>query len=270
MIDTLMINGVDVLSTYHMKADNTAARIKPSRDVETYHIAGRNGDVVIDKGGFNNVTLEYSCVIYENFTQNFNNLISFLYNTDGYVKIVDPSDPDHYRMGMLIDEVVPDKADDDKGTFTLPLFCKPQRFALSGENFKELEYDSSTTALYYYIQNNSGRAWDEAVYRFVLKADKTTSALLTWYTITDDKPSGMTMLSVRDDYTGNLAAGTYDYDLRYGTFKNATTGVDYTDAVNLVPSPLDLPYFVVEPGKTAKFSPGPKITLSIKTNEWEV
>lgn len=119
---------VQFVPTYHY----------PEKEYENYHIPGRNGDLVIDKGSYMNVERTYSIAkVYrqgENFVVSANKIVSWLHSASGYAKLEDSYEPEYYRMAMY-------KADGEFNDFfatataiDITFECKPQRWLKSGEN----------------------------------------------------------------------------------------------------------------------------------------
>ena len=109
--------------------DRSLNRNKPSKNVQTIKIPGRNGDLVIDYGTFDNITITYPCFIHGNFDATFTALMNKLASYKGYQKIKCSDDVQHYRMGIPIIQVAPTvKRIGEDGFFDLSFNCKPQRY----------------------------------------------------------------------------------------------------------------------------------------------
>lgn len=95
---SLVFNGVDLGKECNMFVLGKGAFGAPSRDVTQIHIPGRNGDILIDNGGWNNVDVTYSsCCILSNFRENAAKLRSYLMANPGYHELTDPYNPDEVR-----------------------------------------------------------------------------------------------------------------------------------------------------------------------------
>jgi len=110
----------------------------PERDVDTIEIPGRNGDLLIDKGRFKNITVEYTVYCYaddlETFRTQLRNFRNALSSQKGYQKLTDTFHPDEYRLGTFISgfEAEPVMFN-TVAEVVLKFDCKPQRFLFSGE-----------------------------------------------------------------------------------------------------------------------------------------
>ena len=118
----------------------------PTRQVELIDIPGRNGSLPIDKGSYNNITVEYDCFCYGTNQADFKQKISAFTNAIaskiGYQRLSDTYHSDTYRMAMFIEglEVTKVTGNENMGRFTLKFNCKPQRYLISGET--EIEVDN--------------------------------------------------------------------------------------------------------------------------------
>lgn len=106
----------------------------PRRVYRQIQVPGRNGDLLLDEGRFENIDVTYPCLIYAGFNANIEGLRNALLSQNGYVRITDSYHSDEYRLGCFTEEfsVLP-KVLGDGGTFDVTFNCKPQRFLLSGE-----------------------------------------------------------------------------------------------------------------------------------------
>lgn len=109
----------------------------PERDVDTEHVPGRNGDLVIDNGCYNNVTREYSLAIKfmpgTGFISNSEKITTWLKSTSGYARLEDSYDPDVYRLARFSSDGSLTNLYDKATFLTVQFECKPQRFLKKGE-----------------------------------------------------------------------------------------------------------------------------------------
>lgn len=130
-MNILKIDGTALSGIY---VDASLSFNKPEKDVETYRVPGRNGDLVIDYGTWHNIVISYPCYIKGNFDTAFNDLCQTLGSLKGYHKIECTNDSTHFRLGRVIVPMTPDATAYNKnGFFNLSFDCKPQRFLTSGE-----------------------------------------------------------------------------------------------------------------------------------------
>lgn len=110
----------------------------PARAVEKITIPGRNGDLLLDEGRFENIEVTYPAGTFgedqADFADTMAGIRDFLGALHGYHKLTDDYNPDEYRMasfksGLEVSPVPFQRA----GEFDLVFDCKPQRFLTSGE-----------------------------------------------------------------------------------------------------------------------------------------
>lgn len=126
-------------SDYGIYISGEATFDAPKRSVETISIPGRNGDLVIDQGRFENIVVSYPAFNFEEDLQNFRDkltgLRSGLCSKVEYQKLTDTFHPDEFRLGVYKEglEVKPIMYN-TAANFDIKFDCKPQRFLVSGED----------------------------------------------------------------------------------------------------------------------------------------
>lgn len=129
---SLVFNGVDLGKECDMFVLGKGAFGAPSRDVTQIHVPGRNGDILVDNGGWNNVDVTYSsCCILSNFRENVAKLREYLLANPGYHELTDPYNPDEVRYAEFRGPFTPEAftaKGNNAGMFDLTFNCKPQRF----------------------------------------------------------------------------------------------------------------------------------------------
>ena len=130
-------DGINSL-TYGVYITGSGVYDAPARVVEKISVPGRNGDLLIDQGRFENVILEYPAGAFgedqEDFASKMRTIRNLLCSRHGYCRLTDEYNPDEFRLaaylsGLEIKPVSFQRA----AEFTLAFDCKPQRFLLSGE-----------------------------------------------------------------------------------------------------------------------------------------
>lgn len=110
----------------------------PVRNVEFVTVPGRNGAIPIDKGSYDNITIEYPAFTFAltqtEFRKKLTDFKNAIMSQVGYQRLVDTYHPDEYRMaiyceGLEVDPIYYSRA----GSFTLKFSCKPQRYLTIGE-----------------------------------------------------------------------------------------------------------------------------------------
>lgn len=128
----LEFDGVDIGAACEMFILGKGTYGAPSRDVDQIHVPGRNGDILVDNGGWNNVTVKYpDCNILSNFGENVEKLRGHLFSNPGYHTLIDQYHPDEVRYAEFRGPFTADAhtgTGNDSGSFDLEFNCKPQRF----------------------------------------------------------------------------------------------------------------------------------------------
>ena len=176
-MNTLKINGTTLTGIY---VDAAVSFNKPAKRVSEYSIPGRNGNLVIDEGTFDNVLISYPVYEKNTFPTEFDNLVNWLASLEGYQRIECSNDPQQYRLGrFVVPETPTAKRLNKDGYYTLVFDCKPQRYLLSGEVETEITNSevviASDTAPYLF--RKSGGAQD------ITGADRLDLAKITGGTV---------------------------------------------------------------------------------------
>lgn len=106
----------------------------PSRKVEKFSVAGRNGDILIDQGVYENYIVQYSVAVIDDFKVNARDITNWLLSSNGYERLEDTYNPESYRLGSCYSSIeYVTTALNREGQATIEFDCKPQRFLLTGE-----------------------------------------------------------------------------------------------------------------------------------------
>lgn len=110
----------------------------PKRAVETVTVPGRNGDIIIDLGHYENITVEYPAYIVENSLGSFSSQLRAFRNAlssqVGYQRLTDTIHTDEYRMATFIEGFETNVIKHNTAaSISLKFNCKPQRWLTSGE-----------------------------------------------------------------------------------------------------------------------------------------
>lgn len=130
----LIFDGVDLEERFGVMVDGGGTWAKPPRDRELVHVPGRNGDLILDHGCWNNVTVEYRVLIKDGWQDRFEEFARWISRHRGYYKLEDPArHPDAYRMAEFADSIDPTLWFTTRtGVFDLTFNCKPQQFLYDG------------------------------------------------------------------------------------------------------------------------------------------
>lgn len=106
----------------------------PKRSVEYISVPGRNGDLIVDNGKWENIEVTYPAFIPYDFPEHMKEFRAELCKKLGYHRLEDTYHPDEFRLASFSDGLEPSTTQWNKGgTFDLSFNCKPQRYLKSGE-----------------------------------------------------------------------------------------------------------------------------------------
>ncbi len=132
--NTFTFGGLDS-STYGIWLSGEGTFAAPARDVKRVSVPGRNGDLIIDGGKWQNIDVTYPAYINRGFFGNFESFRSDICQKRGYQRLEDTYHPDEFRLASFTDGLSPNqfKFFYQSGKFDITFNCKPQRFLKSGE-----------------------------------------------------------------------------------------------------------------------------------------
>lgn len=135
MLGTFTYNGKNSWYDFGLYILEQPKRPIAERMRSSISIAGRNGNVIIDDGSYNNATVQYKvgfkCEQSE-YAQRAHDVIDWLYSVNTYSRLEDDFDDDCYRMA------VPASGSEIEGILamwgecTITFSCTPQSFLKSG------------------------------------------------------------------------------------------------------------------------------------------
>lgn len=133
MIHSLIFGGVNS-ADFNVYISGGGTFSAPQRDVEAVSVPGRNGDLIIDNGKWNNIEVRYPTFIPSGFEHNIEAFRSAICRKKGYQRLEDTYHPDEYRLGMLSSGIDPStKYMNQSASMDLVFNCKPQRFLKVGD-----------------------------------------------------------------------------------------------------------------------------------------
>jgi phage-related protein len=123
----------------------------PERDVEVISIPGRNGDLTLDNGRFNDIEITYPCYIVREFADRFSAFKAYLLSRRGHFRLEDDYQPEHYRKAYFKDRIEANiQIMHRVGNFGITFICDPRRFLKSGDNVNVLTSNGSLFNPTYY------------------------------------------------------------------------------------------------------------------------
>lgn len=114
----------------------------PKRKYSTVTVPGRNGDLIIDEGAWENTTRSYSVSVgslHRRYTDMVNRVTEWLHSTNTYARLEDSYEPEYYRMAVFLEAINFSNIVNQGAKATVEFNCKPQRFLKSGEEVLTLK-----------------------------------------------------------------------------------------------------------------------------------
>ena len=111
--------------------------VLPQRKFETQTVPGRNGDIVLSEGAFQNYDQEYQVFLDSKYAGGLETamprIVDWLLGHDGYQRLEDSYFPDFYRMARFDGGTQFFSFFNEYGEGTLTFSCAPEKFYRSGE-----------------------------------------------------------------------------------------------------------------------------------------
>lgn len=98
----------------------------PQRDIELVHVPGRDGDVLIDRGGWHNVNVSYT-VQFVGLPEKAPTLRQWLQGT-GYGVLHDSYQSNYFRYAVFSSKLDPEEIARNVGRMQLTFSCKPYMY----------------------------------------------------------------------------------------------------------------------------------------------
>lgn len=121
---------------YGIEVETFPSYQTPKRSYEKVHVPGRNGDLIIDSGCWENVARSYLIAIgsYEIPYHILGNLVSeWLHTTTTYARLEDSYEPEYFRLAVYLNETSMTNIYNKGSEVNIDFDCKPQRFLKTGE-----------------------------------------------------------------------------------------------------------------------------------------
>ena len=135
----------------------------PKRAVEMITIPGKDGDLTLDQGRFENIDVKYPAGCFadskEDFAEKVAQFRNVLASRFTYKRLTDTYHPDEFRLGVYRSGLEVDAVNQNRaGEFDIVFDCKPQRFLTSGEVPYDFvtSYQGLTDENSVQLQNESG------------------------------------------------------------------------------------------------------------------
>lgn len=114
-------------------ADRLTKFSAAKRKAETISIPGRNGDLTILDGSYENIPEKYKLYVSKDIKSRILAFRNHLNINTGYQRLEDTFSPGEYRMGRYLSLFEVGTSDRKNAAFEVEFDCMPQRFLKSGE-----------------------------------------------------------------------------------------------------------------------------------------
>lgn len=117
----------------------------PEKNVTTYEIPGRNGNIVVDNGTFKNAITSYDVSFLAEdgeYNSQIHKIAAWLYSPSGYAILEDSYDIEYYRMARISSSTDFENLFNKAGKATLEFDCKPQRFLKDGDKTRSINSET--------------------------------------------------------------------------------------------------------------------------------
>lgn len=159
MSEKLYFAGQDLTGTLGLSISGPGVYNAPARTGESISVPGRNGDIWVDGGSFENIDVVYPAWICDGFRDKIDLARGFLMqHSDGYYKISDSYHPSEYRLGRFAGAFdVETGTSNMTGKFNLTFNCQPQRWLNSGDEImRSSERENPSASSYPYTPDILG------------------------------------------------------------------------------------------------------------------
>lgn len=115
----------------------------PTYDQQFVSVPGRNGDVIIDNGRYNNTDVSYTCYC-KDLSANMKAVRQWLCRP-GYFKLTDTYDPLYFRYAAFASKLKVDELLKNVGKAELVFNCRPFRYSVAGQTKQTLTASGTIT-----------------------------------------------------------------------------------------------------------------------------
>ena len=131
----VVFNGVSSRDV-DLEVETFPTYVSPKRKYEKISVPGRNGDIIVDNGSWENVTRTYSVSVgsrWKDYTEMVNKISEWLHPAFTYVRLEDSYEPDYYRLAAFLEEIEFSNIYNQGAKADISFDCKPQRFLKDGD-----------------------------------------------------------------------------------------------------------------------------------------
>ena len=153
MIHSFTFNGEDSRD-YGIYIVNKTAFNKPEKDVSMIQVPGRNGDLIIDNGGYKNLNIKYNLRLFardiigtnepSDFSFAFERVANWLRAGNNYSVLTDTYNPGYYRYACITSSISVTQRHPMIADFAVTFSCKPYKYHMDSTDI-ELTRNTSIT-----------------------------------------------------------------------------------------------------------------------------
>lgn len=111
---------------------------RPAKRYDKYSVRGRNGDIFIPQGSYDNYVQPYDLFLYttekgDDLNELAQAISDWLYEPTGYAKLVDDHEGDYFRLAYFTGPFSVENSLTVFGSATVSFNCRPERFLETGD-----------------------------------------------------------------------------------------------------------------------------------------
>ena len=115
------------------------------RRYESVTVAGRNGSLLFDLGGYENIVQEYEIALIDNGPKAARNIRKWLLTPIGYATLSDNYDSGYFRNAYFDGPIDIENVLNKAGRATIRFVCSPERYLTTGDSWDTLTKNTAYT-----------------------------------------------------------------------------------------------------------------------------
>lgn len=129
-LKSFTFNGIKS-TDYGIMASGNQTYSVPSRSYSAISIPGRNGQLYLDNGNWEPVTIQYQCSSVNGLKTSMQDFLAAINSTPGYHELTDEWHPGVYRKAFLSGGTQVDAFADRHGSFPLTFTARPEKWLVT-------------------------------------------------------------------------------------------------------------------------------------------
>lgn len=147
MIHTLVYNGISSADYGVYVAANDGLFDSPAPSIDFQSVPGRNGDIIVSNGRFENMSFSYRLMCRDDMTKTIDAVKAWLLSSGAfgrYCRLEDSYYPTYYRMAVVSEKIEVESTFPRRGVVTVHFSGTPQKFLKAGETPINIGTDNAT------------------------------------------------------------------------------------------------------------------------------